>query len=210
MVIKNIIIIFISMLLTSLLFSCAKNQTNPVLDVELSGPQSIKAGEYGRWILACKAKEKITTGGGIRIAFHHRSGWGPPQSKIPEKDNFISAVTTTGALINVSCPSTRIFNEYFSDYHPWQEIIDCKICEGHVPAGGRIMVFLGDQAFGGAGLQAPTFDLSPAEFRVYVRSDSLSDFTKLDKKFEIKVLPNRCAKLKITIPSISLLSPRIN
>ena len=173
---KDIIIIFISVLLTS--FSCTKNQTNPILDVELSGPPSIKAGEYGRWILACKAKEKMTIGGGIRIAFHHRSGWGPPQSRVPEKDNFISAIATTGALLNISCPSELIFNEYFFDYHPWQEIIDCKIYEGHVPPGGRIMVFLGDQAFGGRGLHAPTFDLSPAEFRVYVRSDSLSNFIK--------------------------------
>jgi len=181
----------------------AQGRKLQVGSVELKGPHSVAAYSHQTWSLVYTAgKAGVKPGGGIRIAMRHVHRWSPPQTKKPKEAGYLTVKTPAGVPANVT--AGRHSGPPFSQYFPWQNIVEVTIPEQGLTAGQTIQVTYGDRSGGGPGMRIQPIDETRFVFKSYVDVLGNGDFLPLGENPAIEIVAAEPHRLGIVMPSDAL------
>ena len=78
-----------------------------------------------------------------------------PQLTNPAGENYVSAAADDSLPVKIVVPGEEIT---FTQYHPWQTIIQVTLSEGELKPGRSLRVAIGDRAAGGPGMHVQPYD----------------------------------------------------
>ncbi len=133
----------------------------------LEGPAAVEVCTHQTWTLVYTAgRAGIKPGGGLRIALRHLQGRaGFPQKVRPERACYLTARADGGVPLTVSIPNG--WKVFFTQYFPWQNIVQVTVGEPGLAPGKTVRVTYGDRRGGGPGFPVQSFDERRWQFKVY-------------------------------------------
>lgn len=165
----------------------------------LEGPRTAVVLTHETWKLVYTAgRAGIQPGGGLRLAMRHVHCWSPPQTKNPVGAGYLTAGTSTGAEVKVTPDRARAL---FSQYHPWQNIVEVAFPEGGLAAGDTLRVTYGDRGKGSPGIRVQPFDESRFVFKVYVDALGNGHYLPLAENPAIEIVAAEPYRLGAVLPS---------
>lgn len=138
----------------------------------------------------------IDDSGAIRVAFRMVGDWGRLQTSDPEAPNYVSAVTSGSARLELDASPNGM------SPRPRNKCLTIRVSGGYLQAGETITIIFGDTSQGSPGLKLQTFAESAFEFKVSVDPCAVGHFVPLDESIEIAIVPDEPAVWQAVLPSL--------
>ena len=169
----------------------------------LDGPRTVEVLSHQTWTLAFTAgKAGVRTGGGIRVAMRHLHCWSPPQTKEPKEEGYLTVATPRHIPVRVTTDVKK--GPPFTEYFPWQNIVQVQFPETGLRANETIQITYGDRSGGGPGMRVQPFDESSFVFKCYVDALGEGDYLPLAENPAIEVVAAEPYRLNVIMPSNAL------
>jgi hypothetical protein len=155
-------------------------------------PRAVVAGSYQRFCLTYTAGfHGIDDSGSIKICFRFATDQGSPQFDNPEKENYVSAESSSGAGLELRYD--RKLN-----VRPWGKTIHIRVRNGFLGEGDTISVHFG----GNPGFRMQTFCEETFEFKVLADPIATCVYTEVNRSPETAIVAGPAATWRAMIPSI--------
>lgn len=169
----------------------------------LDGPARVEVLTHQTWTLAYTAgKAGIQPGGGIRVTMRHIHCWSPPQTKDPTAEGYLTVKTPDGVAAQVAAQPKP--DPPFTQYFPWQNMVQVKIPEKELAPGETIQITYGDHSGGSPGMRVQPFDESRFVFKCFVDARGDGDYLPLAEHPSIEIVAAEPYRLNVIMPSDAL------
>ena len=166
----------------------------------LEGPGQVEVLTYQTWTLVYTAgKAGIRPGGGIRIAMRHVPRWTAPQNDDPKADGYLTVSAAGDRPVQTVLGHDS--KQFFSQYFPWQNIVEVTLPENGLGTGETIRITYGDRSGGSPGIRIQPFDESSFVFKVYVDALGNGDYLPMIDNPSIEIVPAEPHRLTVVMPS---------
>ncbi len=132
--------------------------------------------------------------GAIRISFRSVTDTGRLQCTDPAAPNYVSAVTSGDAMLNLRAG--------MDGPRPWGFCVTAQVNGGYLKEGDTITLIFGDRSQGSPGMLMQTFAEHGYEFRVQTDVQATGNFLPLDQQFAIPVVAGPAARWLAVLPTL--------
>lgn len=172
--------------------------------IRLDGPKEVEVYSYQTFKLVYTAGQAgIKPGGTILVGMRHILGWTTAQTKDPQADGYLTAVTSNQAPVSLYVEQNRWVKDskYTWRLFPWQNIIACQVGEPGLKPGDRVVLVLGDRRAGSKGVRIQPVDEFPFVFKCYVDFDGSENCLPLRENPTIDIVSAPPYRLNLVMPS---------
>ncbi len=133
--------------------------------------------------------------GSLKIVMRYATDAGRPQFDDPSAPNFVTAVASNGAHL-------QLRYDLKDNTRPWGKTIHVKVLQGYLRKGDRITITFGDQSGGSPGWRTQTFVEHTFELRVLVDRYATYVYEQLSKSPTFRIVPGEPVRLIAIAPSL--------
>ncbi len=187
----------------------ARGQALGIGSAVLEGPAAAEADSHQSWTLVYTAgKGGVRPGGGLRIAMRHMAHqWSRPQMDRPAEANYLTVATADNQAVEVTV-EFGIGPRFFTQYHPWQNIVEVLLPERGLEAGESLRVTFGDRSQGSPGLRVQPFDEKRFVFKCYADVEGGGEFLPLARSPAVEIRAAEPHRLQVVAPSDAVATQR--
>lgn len=132
--------------------------------------------------------------GGLKFSWRTASDSGRPQMSDPKAPNYVTAVATNGARLDIEYNRNNI--------RPWVNTIFIRVMSGFLREGDRIIVRIGDPEHGSPGYRLQTCCDDDFQFKTFVDAFATYDFVPLPDSPVLKLVPGAPVRWKAHLPTL--------
>ena len=132
--------------------------------------------------------------GGLKFSWRTASDSGRPQMSDPKAPNYVTAVASNGARLDIE------FNR--NNIRPWVNTIFIRVMSGFLREGDRIIVRIGDPEHGSPGYRLQTCCDDDFQFKAFVDAFATYDFVPLPDSPVLKLVPGAPVRWKAHLPTL--------
>ncbi len=132
--------------------------------------------------------------GGLKFSWRTASDSGRPQMSDPKAPNYVTAVASNGARLDIEYNRNNI--------RPWVNTIFIRVMSGFLREGDRIIVRIGDPEHGSPGYRLQTCCDDDFQFKAFVDAFATYDFVPLPDSPVLKLVPGAPVRWKAHLPTL--------
>lgn len=187
----------------------ARGQELGIGSAVLEGPATVEVGSHQTWTLVYTAgKVGLRAGGGLRIAMRHMAHqWWTPQVNHPRERNYLTGEAERGQPVELTI-DFGIGGRFFTQYFPWQNLVEVLLPERGLEAGETLWVTFGDRAGGSPGLAVQPFRERRFALKCYadVEGRGGGEFLPLACSPAVEIVAAEPHRLNVVAPSDAVTS----
>lgn len=180
----------------------ARGQELGIGTAVLEGPATVEVGSHQTWTFVYTAgKAGLRAGGGLRLAMRHLAHqWSTPQTERPHESNYLTVEAERGQPVEWTI-DFGIGNRFFTQYFPWQNIVQVLLPERGLKAGETLRVTFGDRSGGSPGLAVQPFCERRFVLKCYADIAGGGEFLPLARSPAIEIVAAEPHRLNVVTPS---------